>query len=216
MAVVEPKPDTTTARSATCTGSIFDRYGSDLLVRAAVRRSRTTCRAWLREQGFTVLDKSHANYVRTGVSIPTTMSMTHLKDIAGMPGPDSTDLRPVQAPDAELARRPPIQDARVPLLPHRLVVDAQRPRRRGRRQPQRPWPVRLRVGALRRERGARGHQAAAARTTARPNAATATTGTTPTGWTRWAAWSTSPVPSSCSATSCSPTRPPSSIAMAAS
>ena len=53
--------------------------------------------AWLREQGFTVLDKSHANYVRTGVSIPTTMSMAHLKDIAGLPGPDSTDLRPVQA-----------------------------------------------------------------------------------------------------------------------
>ena len=45
---------------------IFDRYGSDRSLRAAVRHPQRPCRAWLREQGFTVLDKSHANYVRTG------------------------------------------------------------------------------------------------------------------------------------------------------
>jgi hypothetical protein len=95
-AVVEPKPDTTTAQKRDVYWLIFDRYGSDRSYEL-LYGIHNDMSAWLREQGFTVLDKSHANYVRTGVSIPTTMSMAHLKDIAGLPGPDSTDLRPVQA-----------------------------------------------------------------------------------------------------------------------
>ena len=94
-AVVDPKPDTTTAEKRDVYWLIFDRYGSDRSYEL-LYGIQNTMSAWLREQGFTVLDKSHANYVRTGVSIPTTMSMTHLKDMPGMPGPDSTDLRPVQ------------------------------------------------------------------------------------------------------------------------
>ena len=52
--------------------------------------------------------------------------MAHLEDIAG-------DARPRQhrhAPDPRamqiLARGPPVQGARLPLLPHRFVVDAER------------------------------------------------------------------------------------------
>ena len=94
VGVVEVKPDTSTAQKRDVYWLIFDRYGSDRSYELlyGIQNSMST---WLREQGFTVLDKSHANYVRTGVSIPTTMTMTHLKDIPGMPGPDSTDLRPI-------------------------------------------------------------------------------------------------------------------------
>ena len=45
---------------------------------------------WLRDQGFTVLDDSHANYVRTSLSLATTMQMTHLEDMPGVPAPDSS------------------------------------------------------------------------------------------------------------------------------
>lgn len=95
LATVEPQPDTTSAPKRDVYWLVWDRYGSDrsydLLY--GIQNDLTP---WLREQGFTVLDKSHANYVRTGVSIPTTMNMTHLNQIAGMPGPDSRDNAPIQ------------------------------------------------------------------------------------------------------------------------
>lgn len=75
---------------------IFDRYGSDRAydLLYGIKNDLTP---WLREKGFTVLDDSHANYVRTSSSIPTTLSMTHLKDLPGLPGPDSTNLGPIHA-----------------------------------------------------------------------------------------------------------------------
>jgi hypothetical protein len=73
---------------------IFDRYGSDrsLDMLYGIENDLTP---WLREQGFTVLDDSHANYVRTALSVMTTLNMSHLADIEGLPGPDSSDLQPV-------------------------------------------------------------------------------------------------------------------------
>ena len=215
-AVVEPKPDTTTAEKRDVYWLIFDRYGSDRSYEL-LYGIHNTMSAWLREQGFTVLDKSHANYVRTGVSIPTTMSMTHLKDIPGMPGPGQHRPAPGPGPDAVLAGGPPVQGARLPLLPHRLVVDAQRPRRRGRRQSQRRTGRRDFVSALIDESAVpaaikrlklehvtdderdRHYKHNVYELDALAEHA-----------------STSPVPSSSSGTSCSPTRPPSSTATAAS
>jgi hypothetical protein len=66
---------------------IFDRYGSDrsLELQYGVHNDLTP---WLREHGFTV-PGSYANYVKTSLSLATTMQMTHLADMSGVPGPAS-------------------------------------------------------------------------------------------------------------------------------
>ena len=75
---------------------IFDRYGSDasLLSRYGKQNELTP---WLREQGFTVLDDSHANYVRTGLSLASTLNITHLDDLAAAMGPENTDQAPFRS-----------------------------------------------------------------------------------------------------------------------
>lgn len=92
--VVEPQAGTTTVPKRDVYWLIFDRYGSDRAfdLLYGIQNDLTT---WLREQGFTVLDDSHANYIRTPTSLATTLNMIHLKDVAGLPGPASSDLRPV-------------------------------------------------------------------------------------------------------------------------
>ena len=66
---------------------IFDRYGSDraLDLLYGIDNDLTP---WLREQGFTVLDKAHPNYVKTSLSLATTNQMTHILDMPGVPGPE--------------------------------------------------------------------------------------------------------------------------------
>lgn len=66
---------------------IFDRYGSDraLDLLYGIDNDLTP---WLREQGFTVLDNAHPNYVKTSLSVATTNQMTHILDMPGVPGPD--------------------------------------------------------------------------------------------------------------------------------
>ncbi|HET7026942.1 MAG TPA: hypothetical protein VFI28_04555 [Candidatus Limnocylindrales bacterium] len=70
---------------------IFDRYGSDTSEQLmyGVRNDLTP---WLRDEGFSVLEGSHANYVRTALSLGATMTMSHLADMPGVPGPGSGDL----------------------------------------------------------------------------------------------------------------------------
>jgi hypothetical protein len=93
--IAQPRPDTTTAPKRDVYWFIFDRYGSDrsLEMLYGIQNDLTP---WLREQGFEVLEDSHANYVRTALSVPTTMNVAHLADLPGLPGPDSSDLGPVQ------------------------------------------------------------------------------------------------------------------------
>jgi hypothetical protein len=64
---------------------IFDRYGSDrsLELQYGLHNDLTP---WLRERGFTV-PGSYANYVKTSLSLSTTMQMTHLASMPGLPGP---------------------------------------------------------------------------------------------------------------------------------
>ena len=75
---------------------ILDRYGSDsaLDLRFGVRNDLTP---WLQERGFRVLPDSHANYVKTTLSMASTMNMTHLDELAARMGPDSSDHAPVFA-----------------------------------------------------------------------------------------------------------------------
>jgi hypothetical protein len=84
---------------------VFDRYGSDRSLRLAYGVDNDLT-PWLRERGFAVLDDSHANYVRTGLSLATTMGMRHLPDLVPDQPAGSTDIRPVyEAMDGPLVAR---------------------------------------------------------------------------------------------------------------
>lgn len=72
---------------------VFDRYGSDrsLETRYGVRNDLTP---WLRDHDFTVLPDSHANYIRTVLSLATTLNMAHLPDLIPEQSAESRDLAP--------------------------------------------------------------------------------------------------------------------------
>jgi hypothetical protein len=82
-------PTTTAAPLRDVYWFIFDRYGSNRALDIAYD-VQSDLEPWLRDQGFTVLDGSHANYVKTSLSLATTMQMTHLADIPGVPDPAAT------------------------------------------------------------------------------------------------------------------------------
>jgi hypothetical protein len=68
---------------------IFDRYASAraLELQFGVENDLPP---WLREQGFTVLDDSHANYITTSLSLSTTSNIRHLEDLtAGTTSPET-------------------------------------------------------------------------------------------------------------------------------
>jgi hypothetical protein len=75
---------------------VLDRYGSDraLSLRFGVENDLTP---WLVEHGFRVLADSHANYVKTSMSMASTLNMTHLVDLAGGMGAGSDDHGPLFA-----------------------------------------------------------------------------------------------------------------------
>lgn len=75
---------------------ILDRYGSDhsLELRYGVRNDITP---WLTDHGFRVLADSHANYVKTVLSMASTLNMTHLAGLDARMGQQSPDLEPVFA-----------------------------------------------------------------------------------------------------------------------
>jgi hypothetical protein len=73
---------------------VLDRYGSDraLKLRFGIDNDITP---WLVEHGFRVLSDSHANYVKTSMSLASTLSMSHLTDLAARMGKDSSNHRPI-------------------------------------------------------------------------------------------------------------------------
>jgi hypothetical protein len=81
-------PTTTTAQPRDVYWFIFDRYGSNRALDVAYD-VQSDLEPWLSDQGFTVLDDSHANYVKTSLSLATTMQMTHLADMPGVPSPST-------------------------------------------------------------------------------------------------------------------------------
>ena len=208
----QPRPDTTTAEKRDVYWFIFDRYGSDrsLDLLYGIQNDLTP---WLREQGFTVLDDSHANYVRTALSVATTMNVTHLQDMPGLPGPGSSDLGPVHATlQASLVAR------QFKELGYRYyhVGSWWGPSR---------WDMLADVN--RNVGGPSDFQATLYDESAVPallrrlgigvvDARERHSGPTSSASMHWPSSRTSRAPSSCSATSCSPTRPPSSTATAGS
>ena len=85
---------------------VLDRYGSDsaLSLRFGVDNDLTP---WLSDHGFRVLPDSHANYVKTSMSLASTLNMTHLIDLAARMGADSEDHGPVfrMLQDSAVARQ---------------------------------------------------------------------------------------------------------------
>ncbi len=75
---------------------VLDRYGSDraLSLRFGVENDLTS---WLTGRGFRVLPDSHSNYVKTSLSMASTLNMTHLTDLAARMGKDSDDHAPLFA-----------------------------------------------------------------------------------------------------------------------
>ncbi len=73
---------------------VWDRYGSDrsLELRTGLKNDLTP---WLQDHGFTTLPDSHANYVRTTISLATTLNMEHLDQLITPLNPDSRSFRPL-------------------------------------------------------------------------------------------------------------------------
>ena len=73
---------------------VLDRYGSDRAIdlRFGVKNDFT---AWLTDKGFKVLPDSRANYVKTTMSMASTLNMTHLGDLAARMGPGTGDHKPI-------------------------------------------------------------------------------------------------------------------------
>jgi hypothetical protein len=85
---------------------ILDRYGSDRALEL-VYGIQNDLTGWLRERGFRVLQDSHANYVKTSLSIASTLNMTHLDTLAARMGRANADHDPVfeMLQDSAVVRR---------------------------------------------------------------------------------------------------------------
>jgi hypothetical protein len=74
---------------------ILDRYGSERSFETGFGIDNSEFVAWLRDQGFQVVDDAHANYARTTLSVGSTLGMSLLDDLAAEAGPESQNLGPV-------------------------------------------------------------------------------------------------------------------------
>jgi hypothetical protein len=90
----EPAATTTRAPKRDVYWLVLDRYGSDRALDLRYGYDNTGFTDWLTEQGFTVLPDSHANYIRTVLSLATTANMAHLEELTGQ-DPSSEDLEAV-------------------------------------------------------------------------------------------------------------------------
>ncbi len=75
---------------------ILDRYGSEASLKAGFGIDNSEFIAWLRDQGFDVVDDAEANYTKTMLSLSATLGMQSLEDMAKDLGPDSGDLSGVR------------------------------------------------------------------------------------------------------------------------
>jgi hypothetical protein len=103
----DPAPEVVFPEGATAGRDIYhlilDRYGSERSLRTGYRYDNAEFIAWLREQGFQVLDDARANYTWTTLSMASTLGMSHLDDIAAASGPGSRNMAPV---DRRLSENP--------------------------------------------------------------------------------------------------------------
>lgn len=101
-ATTTPDPGTDTPITASGPGTtrdiwwvIFDRYGSDRVLAAELGVPENDLTPWLQERGFQTLGAAHANYVRTSLSLASTLHMTHLDDLASRMGADNGSYAPI-------------------------------------------------------------------------------------------------------------------------
>ena len=74
---------------------IFDRYGSALSLNLRYGIDDVPFLNGLRARGFQVAPDSHANYVKTTLSLAATLNLDYLDDIVAEQGPDSEDHGPI-------------------------------------------------------------------------------------------------------------------------
>ncbi len=74
---------------------VLDRYGSSRALDVGFKIVDNDFYGWLAEHGFAVNADSHANYVKTSLSMASTLRMDFLDDIATRMGKDSDDHQPV-------------------------------------------------------------------------------------------------------------------------
>ena len=99
----QPVGTTTTAAKRDVYWFIFDRYGSERALQLQYGIDNDLPE-WLEAHGFTVLEDSHANYIRTVLSMATTVQMQHLDTVAKAQGARSEDITTVN----EWLQDPPI------------------------------------------------------------------------------------------------------------
>jgi hypothetical protein len=73
---------------------VYDRYGSDRAMKNLYHVDNDLT-PWLSEHGFDVLEKSHANYVATSLSLSTTMNLAHLEELTGLVGSSTNSYNAV-------------------------------------------------------------------------------------------------------------------------
>ena len=104
VGLATPGLDTDAAEPITATGPgtsrdiwwvILDRYGSDASIETLYGIEHNDFGPWLTERGFQLLDQARANYVRTNLSLASTLHMTHLDGLAARMGPDATSYQPI-------------------------------------------------------------------------------------------------------------------------
>jgi hypothetical protein len=87
----DPVGSSTTAQRRDVYWLVYDRYGSDRSLESRFGDAGDLTDG-LRALGFTVLDESHANYVRTSFSMASTLNLTHFDELAASRGPDDRDI----------------------------------------------------------------------------------------------------------------------------
>lgn len=70
---------------------IVDGYGRADILEEVYNHDNSEFTEFLRQKGFFVADKSRSNYCRTSFSLPSSLNMTHLDDMARTMGPRSND-----------------------------------------------------------------------------------------------------------------------------
>ena len=74
---------------------VFDRYGSARSLDILYDIDDEPFLARLRDRGFQVLPDSHANYIRTTLSLAATLNLDYLDDVVARQDPRSNDLGPI-------------------------------------------------------------------------------------------------------------------------
>jgi hypothetical protein len=74
---------------------VFDRYGSSQSIKTGYGIEQNDLLPWLEERGFQIVADSHANYIRTSLSLAAVLNMRHLSELANRVGSSSPDQEPV-------------------------------------------------------------------------------------------------------------------------